>query len=337
MGVSLKDNVFISFEDVVDWLKIDERVVGLSGGVFASLVVQDLTYTSKLYGEEGNDISIEYVSGGTAGSETVSVADKAISVTIEDGVSTADQIKAAIENSQDASALVSVSVSGTGSNAQSVFSKTNLSGGAYDSRYKARLVDTLKRLMNAACTKIETYIDCNVLARDYDEIYDGRGTNTIILNRYPVLSIEEVYVDYSRSFDASTKLEQDAFVLKYSYDHRATGEIRKLGNRLVLVGDDNNIIIGNIRFGYSDYSIRVKYRAGWGTDASKIPDDIAQAALMLCEYWYYKRENRDLGVKQKGTRGESYQVMSDGIPEDITDLLDPYRDLAMGLNTNNMR
>lgn len=98
-------------------------------GVAATLVEQDLTFTCDTVGDEGNGVTIEYTPGGTAGAEVVSVASLAISVQIDDGVSTATQIKAAIDGNIQASLLVNVTISGTGGNAQTVFGPTNLAGG----------------------------------------------------------------------------------------------------------------------------------------------------------------------------------------------------------------
>lgn len=98
--------------------------------VKASLVVQDITYTAKLGGEEGNDITIEYVGGGTAGSETVAVNGNAIVVTIEDSVSTATQVSAAIGASAEALELVTRTISGTAGDAQVAAVSTPLANGA---------------------------------------------------------------------------------------------------------------------------------------------------------------------------------------------------------------
>lgn len=102
-------------------------------GVAASKVIQDLTYTAKnQYAPAGNATSVAYVDGGTAGAETVEVTGLAIVVTIEDGVSTADEIKAAIEADLDADALVTITVSGTGTNAQDAVAATLLENGTGD-------------------------------------------------------------------------------------------------------------------------------------------------------------------------------------------------------------
>lgn len=95
----------------------------------STLVLQDITYTSVLVGLSGNLPSIQYTSGGTAGSEVVTVTGNAVSVKIASGVSTATQVLAAINASAAAAALVSGAITGTASNAQTTAGPTNLSGG----------------------------------------------------------------------------------------------------------------------------------------------------------------------------------------------------------------
>lgn len=96
----------------------------------ATLTKAGLTFTAKGVGIEGNDISIEFLDTAEAGAEVVTVADKKITVSMEDGVSTANQIKAAIEASPAAAALILVIVgSGQGAIAQAAFAEDNLEGG----------------------------------------------------------------------------------------------------------------------------------------------------------------------------------------------------------------
>ncbi len=104
-------------------------------GTFASLIVQDLTYTSLIDGTFGNSITIEYVNPGLPSQPlSVDVTGTAITVSLETSLlsvllSTADDIKGAIEGS-DASLLVEATVSGTGSNIQAAASSTPLASGA---------------------------------------------------------------------------------------------------------------------------------------------------------------------------------------------------------------
>lgn len=98
--------------------------------VKASLVVQDITYTAKKGGEQGNLISIEYLDTVLAGSEAVTVTGNKISVAIEDGASTATQVDAAIGASAAALALVTRAITGTASDAQVAAANTVLATGS---------------------------------------------------------------------------------------------------------------------------------------------------------------------------------------------------------------
>lgn len=100
--------------------------------VRASLVRQDLTFTAKGVGADGNLVTVAYTTGATAGSEVVIVVGNAITVQIASGVSTATQIKAALDASVDAMALIGVVVSGTGSNTQTGPAGASLISGAGD-------------------------------------------------------------------------------------------------------------------------------------------------------------------------------------------------------------
>lgn len=104
--------------------------LALGAGVAASRAIQDLTYTADAVGTAGNSITVAYTSGGTAGAEVVTVVGSAISVQIQSGVSTATQVKAAVDASAPASALISAAVTGTGGNAQTTVGATALQNGA---------------------------------------------------------------------------------------------------------------------------------------------------------------------------------------------------------------
>lgn len=94
--------------------------------VDATLVVQDLTYTSVVFGTAGNSTTITYVGGAAL---SVAVVGTAITVTLNTGVSTATLVRAAIIASGAASALVTAVVTGTGGNVQVAAAVTPLAGG----------------------------------------------------------------------------------------------------------------------------------------------------------------------------------------------------------------
>lgn len=117
---------------IADTTNTSDQITGLQQ--FASLVVQDLTYTAVTAGFDGNDISITYTGGGTAGAEVVTVIGSSISVQIQSGVSTATQIRTAILASAPAVALVGCVVSGSGAATQVTTTETFLSGGSDTTR-----------------------------------------------------------------------------------------------------------------------------------------------------------------------------------------------------------
>lgn len=99
--------------------------------VKASLKIEDITYQADTAGTAGNSITITYTNDGTAGSETVGVTGSAINVHMQSGVSTAAQIKTAVDNSVPAAALVNLTIdSGDTGDVQASHTVQSLTGGA---------------------------------------------------------------------------------------------------------------------------------------------------------------------------------------------------------------
>jgi len=111
----------------------------------ALLVVQDITYTATDLGAAGTEVTIAYVAGGTAGAEVVTVTDSAISIEIEDGVSTATQVKAAYDASAAAVALATAAITGTAGDAQAAAGATALAIAALNSGANVQGIGFLKQ------------------------------------------------------------------------------------------------------------------------------------------------------------------------------------------------
>jgi hypothetical protein len=128
-GVNINPTVTLNKGTFVGYTNSVSNVTNYAG-VKATLVEQDLTFECIQVGTIGNSITIEYTPGGTAGSEVVTAAYPTISVQIDSGVSTATQIKAAIEADLDAMGMLgAITVSGVGSDPQVTFGPLNLAGG----------------------------------------------------------------------------------------------------------------------------------------------------------------------------------------------------------------
>ena len=87
---------------------------------YQSLTIQDIFYQARP--DVVGTVSIRYQSGGG----TVMVTGNLIDVFINDGVTTAKQVKALIENDPDANQLVTAVITGTPSNGQTLISSTPL-------------------------------------------------------------------------------------------------------------------------------------------------------------------------------------------------------------------
>jgi hypothetical protein len=95
--------------------------------IHAYLEEGDLTFTAVSNLVDGEDISIEMLDTDVAAGAVVTVVGTAISVSIEDGVTTATTIKTALDNSAAAAALITTAIAdGEGASAQDAFVEANL-------------------------------------------------------------------------------------------------------------------------------------------------------------------------------------------------------------------
>lgn len=193
----------------------------------------------------------------------------------------------------------------------------------------------LERLMNVSCDKIESMIQTCVLAKEFTDILDGNSSNVFVPSKWPILSIEELHIDYNRNFGEETKIALHNAVLRGFADKRQAStdvSLRIVGNDIALRDDGKDSFIGKIFSGSSIGSIKVKYKAGWGLTVDDVPWDLRQAAVLLVEFYYFQRSNRDLNVTSKGIRGESYTKVKDGVPDTICEMVEPYVDIGLPLH-----
>lgn len=103
-----------------------------------SLVVQDLTYTCR---QLGDAVVLNYLNSDSL---SVSVSGHTINVNIVSGITTAAQIKTALDADLDVMYLVSVAVSGTGSNAQVTCKNALIANGVTTAVAASQIIGTLK-------------------------------------------------------------------------------------------------------------------------------------------------------------------------------------------------
>lgn len=118
---------------LIDPLAAHDNIVfrrpGPSVSVKASKTIQGMTFTADTAGAGGNAITVALTTGATAGSEVVTVVGNAISVQVATGVSTRTQVKAALDASGPAAALIDTSVVSGATAVTAPVAPTNLTGG----------------------------------------------------------------------------------------------------------------------------------------------------------------------------------------------------------------
>lgn len=186
----------------------------------------------------------------------------------------------------------------------------------------------ITRLINTACARVENHIDGPVFTREFTEWRDGNSSNVIVPTHRPIVEIVEIKIDYNRSFSTAQALPAENTIIRGQPSLKQVTndvEIRIDGTDIVLRDDNNVNILGRIFLGSTLQSIQVKYKAGWGETIDDLPDDLVHATLMLVEYLYILRENRELNIKSKGTNGQNY-TRDIGIPKEIKELLEDFID-----------
>lgn len=202
---------------------------------------------------------------------------------------------------------------------------------ADDTRFDQKLT----RLINTACSRVESFIDGPVLTREYTDYTDGNNSNVIIPHFWPITEIVSLKIDFNRQFGAVQGVDAENFVLRgfppINYP-LVSPTITVNGTDIVLRDDSNVAVLGRIFAGSVIQSIELIYKAGRGEDAAALPADLVTATLLLVEYLYQVTENRELGVGSKGSFGQSYsrkQLGESGMPEEIEAMLMEYKDAAL--------
>lgn len=145
LNTTAKTNLVGALNEVLAEVDLNTGKVGAEAtpvdGVKATVTVDmtnanaDLTYTAKAYGTDGNSITVTHVDpSGNNKVLAVTVSGKDITVSLAtDGsgniTSTANEVKAAVDAHAEASALVAVTVEGTGAGVTNAEAKATLTGG----------------------------------------------------------------------------------------------------------------------------------------------------------------------------------------------------------------
>lgn len=170
---------------------------------FAGATIQRTDYTANDAGSGGNSISVEYINDGVGGSETVDVTGSAITVHMEDGVSTCQNISDAVNNSPYSSVLVSVSPRDP-ELLQEAMDATNLTGGGVPNN-----IATAQEVVDAIAASVSALVSAEVSGDDEVQ----QPTSPIFLSGgqtgISVATAQDVYDSITSSVPASALVDTE--------------------------------------------------------------------------------------------------------------------------------
>lgn len=164
----------------------------------------------------------------------------------------------------------------------------------------------LEALINACYLMLEAYIHHPLKAADYTEYYDGDGTNSLVLRKYPINSVASIYDDLTREWAASTLIPSTDYLID---NEEQIGTVRLYKNTAIFASGIKNI--------------KITYNAGYAT----IPNDAARACIMLVAYYFNRQGSEGMTAQSIGGKSESY--VDEALPLYIRQMVNKYKEFCV--------
>lgn len=156
----------------------------------------------------------------------------------------------------------------------------------------------IQRLVTSVSQTFRKYLNRDILAKTYDELYDGTGTSRMMLVNTPVLSIALIEI-------GTPPVTRSPLVANRDYVFSQQGMITLLTGWAFPAG--------------APLYTRVTYNAGFAT----VPTDIAEKAAKVAGLRY--KEADRLGQTSKVIGGETVNFDMKALPADVREVLDNYK------------
>ncbi len=170
--------------------------------------------------------------------------------------------------------------------------------GIDDSSEDAFLGDLIDRASEA----IESFCRAEFGQVERTEYHDG-GSGIVVLGHRPVLQVGSVHDDPNREFPGGSLVASSSYVVK------------KLAGYILLADGD---------FAPGLNSVRVVYTSGYVS----VPDDVAQACVMLVAAWYNRAHQGADGLAEEKLADYAARYATEPFPEAAKGLLEPYVEVA---------
>lgn len=172
----------------------------------------------------------------------------------------------------------------------------------------------LTHLLNEVSAIIQKYIGRELVSQERTQYYSGDGSCELILKDFPIISINSINVDSQRSFDSSTEIDSENFIVK-----KGSGIVEAFN------------LLGNWTPGRSN--IKIVYTSGYtvgnsGSDGT-MPYDIRLAAKRLLDLHFRTGyTHRKLDYQSESISGMNVTFKEGELPKDVKSILDAYRSLT---------
>ena len=158
----------------------------------------------------------------------------------------------------------------------------------------------LTNLITRASKALDRYCGRESLkAADYTEYHDGEGTNVLLTEERPIISVTSLHDDPSRTFEDDTLVAAADRVT-----NAKEGMIRLLDDVIFTRGIQN---------------LKLVYRAGYET----IPEDAELACLILCSHIYNKAGTEGHTSLSLGGLSKSFDPKA--WPDEVRAIVEPFR------------
>ena len=152
----------------------------------------------------------------------------------------------------------------------------------------------IENLLDDLTVAIEDYLGVAIINKAYTEYYDGDGSSTLLVKRYPIVTVTSLTVD--------TTVESSDDYYLYS--------------------EAGDIIADGFGFTADHRNITLVYMAGWGAARANVPRPI-KLALKLWVSQVYKKHVAI--INQRFAEGATVNFTSEDMPDEVAKKLTPYK------------
>jgi len=156
--------------------------------------------------------------------------------------------------------------------------------------------------INSASWYCNSFTHRKLKARDLTEYYSGDGSNTLMVNNYPINSIASIYDDLDRAYGADTLIDSGDYVIMPT----------TLAFKVVY---DGGVFMRGIR------NIKITYNAGYST----IPWDLREACLELVGFYWMNTEEKRFGILSINLGDGSVRIDTTQVPKSVMQILEYYK------------